>query len=78
MATKIVNAVPIFNIDTNVNLVGVNGVQIDGEYYDVTFGNNSCVGLYGSCSVDDFTFTTQFEAIAAANSIIAQVFEVVR
>lgn len=62
-------------IDTNGNLTGAIGVQVNGSYYDVTFDDGTCVGLYSGCDQQiDLVFHSEEDAIAASAALSNQVF----
>ena len=61
--------------DTNGQLTGASGVNVDGTLYDVVFGPGSCADNFGTCdSTTIFQFATQTAAEAAARALLAQVF----
>lgn len=64
------------NVDLGTGqLLGATEVDVDGVLYDVDFVDGSCVALFGGCDAsDDFTFTTEVEALAATNALQSQVF----
>ena len=65
----------LLQIDSSGLLTGATGVIIDGESYDITFQDGSCIDLYSGCNESsDFTFTTRASATQAAQAIIDQVF----
>ena len=56
-------------------LVGANGVDVNGTLYDVAFANSSCISVFGGCDqLSDFAFNTQADAIVAAQALLDQVF----
>jgi hypothetical protein len=56
-------------------LTGANGVNVNGTYYDVTFEEGTCIGLFGGCtSSSNFDFQTSSSAVAAAAALLNQVF----
>jgi hypothetical protein len=68
------NAV-ILNVDASGLLTGASGVLVSGSVYDVTFDDGTCEALFSGCdSVDDFEFTSEAAATAAANALLDQVF----
>ncbi len=61
--------------DTTGQLLGADGVDVDGVLYDVDFLEGSCAALFNGCDAsDDFTFSTEVTALAAASALQAQVF----
>lgn len=56
-------------------LTGATGVLVGSLYYDVTFVDGTCSGLYSGCNdSSDFTFTTIASAILAGNALLSDVF----
>lgn len=56
-------------------LVGANYVEVGGSFYNVEFQNDACSAIFGGCDeFDDFAFTTQADAQAAAQALLDQVF----
>lgn len=56
-------------------LLGADGVDVGGALYDVDFLEGTCVALFSGCDAsEDFTFSTEVTALAAANALQAQVF----
>jgi hypothetical protein len=67
-------ATPILITDNN-QLLGANGINIDGSFFDVRFVDGTCADVFGGiCSRNNFTFQTQAEAFAAAAALLNQVF----
>lgn len=65
----------ILNVDASGILTGASGVLVSGSVYDVTFDDGTCEALFSGCdSVDDFEFTSEAAATAAANALLDQVF----
>lgn len=62
-------------IDNTGQLLGADGVDVGGVLYDVDFLDGSCAVLFNGCDAsDDFTFTTETAALAAASALQSQVF----
>lgn len=57
------SAAILVTTNSGTNLVGINGVFVDGKRYDVRFSGGSCLELYNSCSV--FPFSGQAATDAA-------------
>jgi hypothetical protein len=56
-------------------LTGATGVNVGGTLYDVQFVEGTCAALFDGChSVNDFTFTTDADALAASQAVLGQVF----
>ena len=56
-------------------LKGATGVQVGDRIFDVEFIDGICVDLFNGCdSSDDFDFTDQQSATAAAQALLDQVF----
>jgi hypothetical protein len=56
-------------------LVGATGVNVGDTLYDVEFVDRSCAAIFDGCdAVTDFDFTTQSDALAAAQALLDQVF----
>jgi hypothetical protein len=56
-------------------LTAATGVIVNGATYDVAFVDGTCRDLFSGCdSSDDFAFTTQSDALAAAQALYEQVF----
>lgn len=67
-------AAPILQLNGGI-LTGALGVDVAGTLYDVQFVDGSCSSLFESCNgADDFDFTTQASATAAATALLNQVF----
>ena len=61
--------------DTTGQLLGAKGVDVGGVLYDVDFLEGSCTALFNGCDAsEDFTFSTEATALAAASALQAQVF----
>jgi hypothetical protein len=56
-------------------LTGATGVNVGGTLYDVQFLDGSCVSLFDGCdnATDDFAFTTQADALVAAQALFDHV-----
>ena len=56
-------------------LLGAEDVDVGGVLYDVDFLDGTCIALFDGCDAsDDFAFTTQAAAEAAATALQSQVF----
>jgi hypothetical protein len=56
-------------------LTGATGVNVGGTLYDVEFVEGTCAALFDGCdSVNDFTFTTDADALLAGQALLDQVF----
>lgn len=66
------NAGVIYNMQ-NGKLLSVNGVNINGLLYNVTFGN-SCNSMFAGCNASLLDFNTQADAISAMDALFSQVF----
>ena len=56
-------------------LAGATGVNVGGTLYDVEFVDGTCIALFDGCdAIIDFEFTTQSDAVAAAQALLDQVF----
>ena len=61
-------------IDDLGQLTGAKGLSVGGSLLDVAFVEGTCVNLFSGCNEpSDFAFTTESEAEAAGNSLLAQV-----
>lgn len=58
--------------DANGVLTGAKGVNVSGQYYDVSFEDGTCGGVYPCAG--PFTFNTAALAIAASEALDSQVF----
>ena len=48
-------------------LTGATGVNVEGTLYDVEFVDGTCAALFDGCdSVNDFTFSTEADALVAS------------
>lgn len=55
-------------------LIGAQGVVVNGNDYDVSFTDGTCVNVFGGCNeLSDFAFTTLADATAAALALLGQV-----
>ncbi len=62
-------------IDGAGQLLGAEGVDVGGVLYDVDFVDGTCAALFDGCDgAEDFTFTTEVAALAAASALQTQVF----
>ena len=73
MATTTPAAAAVAYQVQNGKLVGATGVVIGQSTYNVTFADNSCTLVFGSCSANKFDFTTKASAITAGNALLSQV-----
>lgn len=57
-------------------LRGATGVNVDGTFYNVEFLDGTCEALFDGCdnAADDFAFTNDAVAAAAAHALLVQVF----
>lgn len=56
-------------------LLGANGVIVNGLTYNVSFLDGSCASIYDGCDeLSDFTFNSAADADAASQALIDQVF----
>lgn len=64
------------DLDGSGNLLGANGVSVNGTLYDVSFGNGICRDFWDSCGniIPAFTFQTPAAALAAATALITDLF----
>lgn len=72
LATASVNAfaMPIL-VESGGQVVGIDGLMVGAETYDVQFVEGSCDSLFSGCDQSLFTFTTQARAMDAAGSILS-------
>ncbi len=70
-------AAPILLTDSAGQLIGADGVLIDGSLFDVRFVDGTCVDLFGGCDEEsDFAFGgNPSGAEAAANALLNLVFQ---
>jgi hypothetical protein len=62
-------------VDAGGQLIGAKGVSVHGKLYDVAFVDGSCSGIFSGCDQhSDFTFNNATTALAAAQSLLDQVF----
>jgi len=63
-------------VDGNGFLTGATDVNVGGTLYDVQFLDGSCISLFTGCdnATDDFAFTTEADALIAAQALLDQVF----
>lgn len=55
-------------------LMGANGVLVDGATYDVDFIDGTCIGVFNGCNdASDFAFSTSLAATSASQSLLDQV-----
>jgi len=64
------NAGLIYDIQ-NSKLMGVSGIELYGQVYNVQFGH-SCETMYNGCDANMFTFTTSDDAVAALSALYSQ------
>ena len=68
LACMSVNATLTRVFDTNGQLIGANGVNVDGTLYSVEFLDGTCIVLFDGCNEpSDFVFMDEAAASAAAN-----------
>ena len=61
-------------VDANGELLGADGVLVNGTAYDVRFVDGTCAEVFGVCDSAHFTFTTVDAAIAATTALLNDVF----
>jgi hypothetical protein len=65
----------ILNVADNGQLMGASGVEVLGNFYDVSFQDGSCPSLFNGCdSASDFIFTSLNDSTAASQALLDQVF----
>ena len=69
-----VSASPIIKVDSNGQLTGATGVNVDGSFYDVEFVDGTCTEVFTRCEQDSFIFKTNVSANLASEALIQQVF----
>ncbi|MBT8139715.1 MAG: hypothetical protein KJP25_08090 [Gammaproteobacteria bacterium] len=63
------------DIDQGGNLLGATNVDVNGNFYDVSFQDGPCASLFDGCDdPSDFTFSTEVEALAASQVLLDEVF----
>jgi PEP-CTERM motif len=73
--STIASAAPVLLVDANGHLTGANGVDVNGTLYNVMFADLSCFQAYSGCDdATDFPLTSETDALAAGNALLAQVF----
>lgn len=69
-----ISSAAILTVDnTTGQLLGASGVSVNGKLYDVEFIDASPRSIWGP-NYDNFTFTTEAEAILASHALLNQVF----
>jgi hypothetical protein len=68
-------ATPVLEVDSGGLLVGAQGIEVGGAVYDVEFVEGSCDTVFGGCDPANFAFTSFADAVAAAEALLAQVFD---
>ena len=68
-------AAAVLQVNGSNQLTGATGVTVGGATYDVSFVDGTCAGLFNGCdnAAQDFAFTTQADAQAAALALLTQV-----
>ena len=66
---------PIWALTYTLNnglLVGINGVDVNGTLYNVSFVDSSCIALFNGCDVpaEDFPFSDDASTLAASQAIL--------
>ena len=61
------------NFDATGSLVGASGIEVGSTSFDVEFAGGSCVDAFGDCADADFAFSSQSDALAAAQVLFDQV-----
>jgi len=62
-------------VNASGQLIGATGVDVQGTLYDVAFVDGTCAALFSGCDASsDFTFTSEFDASAASQALLDQVF----
>jgi hypothetical protein len=70
-------ATPILITDNN-QLLGANGINIDGSFFDVRFVDGTCADVFGGiCSRNNFTFQSQADGFTAAAALLNQIFDTI-
>ena len=54
-------------------LTGVNGINVGGTSYDVTFAQGTCATVYGACNTSNFPFQTASLADAAITALFSDI-----
>lgn len=72
-ATGSAQAALLLDVDANGELLGARNVQIGDKYYDVSFVDGTCAGVFGACDQAHFFFKTDTDAQAAAQALLDQV-----
>ena len=71
VASSLAQADVLLRIEDGL-LSGAGGALVNGTLYDVTLQDGSCNSLQAGCA--EFTFDTLFDAVAAAQALMDQVF----
>ena len=69
------DAMPVLEISGAGQLLGAQGVDVNGVLYDVAFAEGACASVFGACGPSNFDFTTQSDAVDAGEALLAQVFD---
>lgn len=64
-------------ITDNNQLIGADGIEVDGNFFDVRFIDSTCADIFGVCSSANFTFQGQTEGFLAAAALRDQIFSTV-
>lgn len=64
-------------ITDNNQLIGADGIEVDGSFFDVRFIDSTCTAVFGVCSSSNFTFQGQAAGFLAAAALRDQVFNTV-
>lgn len=68
-------AAAILEVDGSGELTGARDVDIGGDLFDVEFVDTSCSAAFDGCDASsDFAFTSESDALAAAQALLDQVF----
>lgn len=65
---------PTLVTNSGGQLTGIDNLLVSGTQYNVAFQQGTCTALFGGCDANsDFTFTTQTNASAATDAILAAI-----
>ena len=59
-------ATPVFNVSGGI-FAGISDIVIGGQFYDVSFADGTCAGVFGACDPAHFQFNSDLDAIIASS-----------
>ncbi|WP_101760519.1 hypothetical protein [Oceanicoccus sp. KOV_DT_Chl] len=69
------NAAVTILTDSNGQIYGAEGIEVNNSFYSIRLSEGSCIDIFNGCDqVTDFTFHTFDEAMLASQALVDQLF----